>query len=458
LTIPDTDAVAVTDRAANLDPGSQFDRHVVALCRELIQLDTTSRGDGRPPETQCNERPAAEYVADRLRQAGLEPTLVDAAPNRTSVIARVPGRDSAASALLVHGHLDVVPAQAADWTHPPFAGEIADAQLWGRGAIDMKDMLAMMLAVVSKWHALGEQPRREIVFAFLADEEAGGHFGSHWLVENRPELFDRCSEAISEVGGFSWTAPSGRLVYFIETARKGVAWRKLTARGASGHASMPVGFGAVQTLCAAVTRISEHKWERRLTPTTSRMLAVLSDVLELDLDRLDDQQLWQVLGPAAQMIVPSLTHTATPTGLAAGVGSVNVIPAEATAFVDARFVPGARADLDETLARLAGPDVEVSVIDTDEGQEYPFDTALVERMVEAIHAHDPDAVVVPYCLTASSDNTAFGQLGIHGYGFVPLQLPPELAFAELFHAKDERIPISTLQFGARCLDTFLLNC
>jgi acetylornithine deacetylase/succinyl-diaminopimelate desuccinylase-like protein len=453
-----TDSAGRTGRAMNLDPGSQFDEHVIALCQELIQFDTTSRGDGGSPETRCNERPAAEYVASHLSRAGLAPTLVEAAPGRTSVIARVPGTDTSASALLVHGHLDVVPAEANDWSHPPFAGELADGQIWGRGAIDMKDMLAMMLAVVSKWHARGERPRREIVFAFLADEEAGGQFGSHWLVENRPELFDGCSQAISEVGGFSWTAPDGRRVYFIETARKGVAWRKLTARGASGHASMPVGSSAVETLCAAVTRISEHKWERRLTSTTSRMLAELSGLLKVDLDQLDDERLWQLLGPAAQMIVPSLSHTATPTGLAAGVGSVNVIPPEASAFVDARFVPGALADFDDALAGLVGPDVEVSVIDNDEGQEYPFDTALVDQMRDAIHAHDPDAVLVPYCLTASSDNTAFAQLGIQGYGFVPLQLPPDLAFAELFHAKDERIPISTLQFGARCLDTFLLNC
>jgi acetylornithine deacetylase/succinyl-diaminopimelate desuccinylase-like protein len=388
----------------------------------------------------------------------LSPLLVDSAPGRTSVVVRIAGTDSAAPGLLVHGHLDVVPADAREWTHPPFAGVVADGQLWGRGAVDMKDMLAMMLAVVCRWQADGQRPRRDIVFAFLADEEAGGDFGSRWLVKNRPELFEGCTEAVSEVGGFSWTAPDGRRVYFIETARKGVAWRKLTTRGTSSHASMPIGRNAVSTLAAAVTRITEHRWERRLIPTTTRLLTVLSELLGVDLNECDDDQLTQMLGAAAQLVLPTLTHTATPTGFEAGVGSMNVVPPEACGYVDARFVPGGLGDLDETLARLAGPEVEISVIDTDEGQECPFDTPLVDAMRTAITSHDPDAVVVPYCLTASSDNTAFTELGIHGYGFVPLQLPADLAFAELFHAQDERIPIATLQFGARCLDTFLLSC
>ena len=440
------------------DPRAGLDDDVVRFCRELIRFDTTNHGESATVDGAGSERPAAEYVAERLAEAGLEPTLVEAAPGRTNVIARVPGTDPDRSALLVHGHLDVVGADPSGWTHPPFAAEIAEDCVWGRGAVDMKHMLAMMLAVVSKWHAQGQRPQREIVLAFLADEEAGSRLGAHWLVEHRPELFEGCTEAVSELGGFSWTAPDGRRAYFAETARKGVAWRRLVARGAAGHASMPRPGTAIAKLSAAVTRVAEHHWQPELLPTTARVLTELSELLGVELDHRDADQLRRHLGTAAELVIPALSHTAVVTNLSAGTGAPNVIPATASALVDGRYLPGRLADFDQTLKAVVGPDIEVSAINTDEGSEHPFDTPLVDAMRDALAEHDPGALLVPYCPTASTDNSAFVRLGMRGYGFVPLQMPAGLSLPDLLHSDDERIPLTTLRFGARCLDTFLREC
>jgi len=212
------------------DASPRAEDEVVDLCRGLIRIDTSN--PGKP------ERPAAEYVAEKLAEVGLTPQIFESEPGRASVIARMEGTDSSRGALLIHGHLDVVAADPAHWSVDPFAGEIKDGCLWGRGAIDMKDMDAMSLAVVRQWMREGRKPPRDVVVAYLADEEAGGSKGARWLVDNKPELFEGCTESISEVGGFSLHIRDDLRLYPVQTAQRGMAWMKLVAKGRAGHGSL----------------------------------------------------------------------------------------------------------------------------------------------------------------------------------------------------------------------------
>jgi acetylornithine deacetylase/succinyl-diaminopimelate desuccinylase-like protein len=426
----------------------------VRICRDLLRYDTSNVGghDG------AWERTAAERVAEWLTDTGLSPTVVEAARGRTNVIARIEGRDTGKPALLVHGHLDVVPASGQRWTYPPFAGEIADGCLWGRGAVDMKDFLAMVLAVLGHWRRTGITPDRDIVVAFLADEEAGSTLGSTWLVEHHPDLFADCSEAISEVGGFSWTAPGGTRAYLIETAQKGIAWRKIKARGVGGHGSMPRHDNAVAAIAAAVARVSSYRWPSRRIDTVRHFAAALSNAMQVDLCLDDPDALERQLGSLARLILPALSHTVSPTAITAGAGSVNVIPSNAEAVFDARYLPGLYDDFAATFSELVGPDIEIEDLYTELALQNPFDTPLVDAMTASLAVEDPQAVTVPYCMPAGTDNTSFARLGIRGYGFVPLQLPADFDFGAMFHGPDERVPISALEFGTRVLARFLRSC
>ena len=255
---------------------------VVDICRDLIRIDSSNYGDGTGP----GERAAAEHVAGLLSEVGLEPEIFESADRRTSLVVRWEGEDTSRPGLLVHGHLDVVPAEARDWTHDPFAAEVVDGCVWGRGAVDMKDMDAMVLAVVRQWRREGRKPPRDVVLCFLADEEAGGKMGAHWMVDNHPGQFDGVSEAISEVGGFSFSIGQER-VYLIETAQKGIRWLRLVAEGRAGHGSMVNDDNAVTALAEAVARIGRHDWPMRMTPTVQQFLEQMSDALGIELDLAD---------------------------------------------------------------------------------------------------------------------------------------------------------------------------
>src|SRR3954447_2611653 len=424
---------------------SRVDDEVVELCRDLIRIDSSN--------PTSNERAAAEWAAERLTDVGLSPQLLESAPGRASVVARWPGADSSRPALLIHGHLDVVPADAADWQVDPFAGDIRDDCLWGRGAVDMKDMDAMTLAVVADWVRQGKQPPRDVVLAFVADEEAGGVYGAHWLVDNHPELFEGCSEAISEVGGFSITVASRRL-YAIETAEKGIAWLSLVARGRAGHGSMLNDDNAVTALAEAVARVGNHQWPIELTPAVEQFLRELCDALEVAFDPHDVESVLAKLGPMAKMVGATLRNTTNPTMLDAGYKH-NVIPQRATAAIDCRFLPGGEERFYETLRELVGPDVAIEVIHGDIAYETTFDGDLVEAMTAALLAEDPDARPVPYCLSGGTDAKSFSLLGMRCFGFSPLRLPPDLDFAGMFHGVDERVPLDALRFGTRVLSRFL---
>ncbi|MEU6816196.1 M20/M25/M40 family metallo-hydrolase [Streptomyces sp. NPDC046860] len=423
---------------------------VVDLCRELIRFDTSNYGDHSGP----GERAAAEYVAGKLAEVGLEPKIFESHPGRASTVARIEGEDPSRPALLIHGHLDVVPANAADWTHDPFSGEVADGCVWGRGAVDMKDMDAMTLAVVRDRLRSGRKPPRDVVVAFLADEEAGGTYGARYLVDNHPELFEGVTEAISEVGGFSFTVNDQRRLYLIQTAEKGMHWMKLTVAGTAGHGSMIHRDNAITELSEAVARVGRHKFPVRVTKTTRAFLDELGDALGTELDPEDMESTLAKLGGIAKLIGATLSNTANPTQLNAGY-KVNVIPGEATAHIDGRFLPGHEEEFLTDLDRLLGPNVRRSDVHADKAVETSFDGALVEAMQSALLAEDPIARAVPYMLSGGTDAKSFDDLGIRGFGFAPLKLPPELDFAGMFHGVDERVPVDGLQFGVRVLDRFL---
>nr|WSY56122.1 M20/M25/M40 family metallo-hydrolase [Streptomyces sp. NBC_00886] len=423
---------------------------VVDLCRELIRIDTSNYGDHSGP----GERKAAEYVAEQLAEVGLEPKIFESHPGRASTVARIEGTDPSRPALLIHGHLDVVPADAADWTHHPFSGEVTDGCVWGRGAVDMKDMDAMALAVVRDRLRSGRRPPRDIVVAFLADEEAGGTYGARHLVDNHPELFEGVTEGISEVGGFSFTVSEERRLYLIQTAEKGMHWLKLTVAGTAGHGSMIHRDNAITELSEAVARVGRHKFPVRVTKTTRAFLDELGDALGTPLDPEDMESTLARLGGIAKLIGATLSNTANPTQLNAGY-KVNVIPGEATANIDGRFLPGHEEEFLADLDRILGPKVKREDVHSDKALETSFDGALVEAMQSSLLAEDPTAKAIPYMLSGGTDAKSFDDLGIRGFGFAPLKLPPELDFAGMFHGVDERVPVEGLKFGVRVLDRFI---
>ncbi|MEU3681295.1 M20/M25/M40 family metallo-hydrolase [Streptomyces sp. NPDC030592] len=423
---------------------------VVDLCRELIRIDTSNYGDHSGP----GERKAAEYVAEKLAEVGLEPKIFESHPGRASTVARIEGEDPSRPALLIHGHTDVVPANADDWTHHPFSGEVADGCVWGRGAVDMKDMDAMTLAVVRDRLRSGRKPPRDIVLAFLADEEAGGTYGARHLVDNHPDLFEGVTEAISEVGGFSFTVNEQRRLYLIQTAEKGIHWMKLTVAGTAGHGSMIHRDNAITELSEAVARLGRHKFPVRVTKTTRAFLDELGDALGTELDPEDMDGTIAKLGGIAKLIGATLSNTANPTQLGAGY-KVNVIPGEATAHIDGRYLPGYEEEFLADLDRILGPHVRREDVHANKAVETTFDGALVDAMQSALVAEDPAAKAIPYMLSGGTDAKSFDDLGIRGFGFAPLKLPPELDFAGMFHGVDERVPVEGLQFGVRVLDRFI---
>jgi acetylornithine deacetylase/succinyl-diaminopimelate desuccinylase-like protein len=427
---------------------------VVRLASELIAFDTANSGEYGGPG---KEYLAAEYVAAKLTEAGYDATYLESGwRGRGNVFARLPGADPSPGALLIHGHLDVVPADPAEWSVHPFSGEVRDGYVWGRGAVDMKGMVAMMLAVACRLKRDGVVPPRDLIFAFLSDEEAGGVAGSRWLVRNRPDLFEGATEAISEVGGFSVTLGADRRAYLVETAEKGTMRLQLKASGTPGHGAMLHTDNPVSKLAAAVARLDGHRFPLILTDPVREFLEGVAEVTGVPFDPADPQAAVARLGPVSRMIGATLRDTANVTMLAAG-ERTNVVPSAARATVDVRILPGREADLKVELTELIGPLVELTW-DTLPAVQTTFDGALVDAMAAAIGAEDPGARLLPYMMPASTDAKAFDQLGIRHFGFAPLRLPADLDFTALFHGIDERVPVAALEFGARVLDRLLRTC
>jgi acetylornithine deacetylase/succinyl-diaminopimelate desuccinylase-like protein len=424
---------------------------VVDICRDLIRFDTTNTGE---LSTSKGERAAAEYVAEKLAEVGLTPTIVEPAPGRTNVVTRVEGTDPQRGALLVHGHLDVVPADAGEWSVDPFGGEIKDGYLWGRGAIDMKDFDAMTLTVVRDWRRRGYVPPRDVVFAYTADEEAGSTYGADPLVDDHPELFDGCTEAVGEVGGFSVSVGADLRLYLIQTAEKGIDWLRMQAKGRPGHGSMINDDNAVTTLAEAVGRVGRHQFPLHVTSTVRDFLEQISEVLGIELDPNDPELAIAKLGPIASLIGATIRDTANPTGLTAGYKH-NVIPSTASATIDCRTIPGRSEAFLEEIRALVGDEIDIEYVQHKPPLETTFDGPLVDAMAAALRAEDAGARPVPYMMSGGTDAKAFARLGMRCFGFSPLRLPADLNFAALFHGIDERVPVEGLEFGVRVLDRFL---
>ncbi|MFI5907872.1 M20/M25/M40 family metallo-hydrolase [Dactylosporangium sp. NPDC051541] len=426
---------------------------VVDLAQQLIRYDTTNASDDG---ATGDERAAAEFVAERLADAGLQPVYVESAPRRGNVVVRLPGADPTRGALLVHGHLDVVPADGSEWSVPPFAGEIRGGYLWGRGAIDMKHMVAMSVAVARRFAQDGIVPPRDIVFAFLADEEAGGGHGAGWLVEHHRDLFDGVTEAVSEVGGFSYTVRDDVRAYLVETAEKGSMWLRLKVRGTPGHGSMIHTDNPVAKLTKALARLEAHEFPLVLHPAVEDFLAGVADLTGVPFDRDDPEAAVARLGSLSRLIGATLRDTANTTILRAG-SKGNVVPSTAEATVDGRMLPGRERAFERELAQILGPDVELAW-DQLPPVTTTFDGHLVDAMAAAIEAEDPGARLLPYMLSAGTDAKSFQRLGIRHFGFAPLRLPAELDFTSLFHGIDERVPLDALEFGERVLTRLLRTC
>ena len=434
-----------------MDAPVTAETEVVGLCRDLIRFDTSNFG----PDGSKGEREATEYVAAQLDEVGISSQLFESEARRTSLVAHwePEGCDTSLPPLLIHGHTDVVPAIASDWQVDPFAGEVKDGYVWGRGAVDMKDFDAMVLAVVRERQRTRRPPRRPIRLVFAADEEAGGRKGSHWLAEHHPDLIGDCTEAIGEVGGFSLTVNDQRL-YLIQTAEKGIAWLKLIAEGTAGHGSMRNPDNAVTEIASAVSRIGAYQWPTRLHPSVQHFLEAVEDALGVPIQTDEVEQTLARLGSIARLVGATVTNTANPTMLQSGY-KVNVIPGQATAGVDGRFLPGTEDEFYATITDLIGPKVRYEVVNADIAVETSFDGDLVDAMSASLLATDPGATVVPFMMSAGTDAKAWSSLGVRCFGFAPLRLPPELDFAALFHGVDERVPISALTHGCTVLDDFL---
>jgi acetylornithine deacetylase/succinyl-diaminopimelate desuccinylase-like protein len=406
----------------------------------LVRFDTTNYGDGK----SNGEREAAEWVAGQLQDAGYLPAMIEAEPGRASTVVRIAGRDRAAPALLVHGHLDVVPAAPEDWSVDPFGGEVRAGAVWGRGALDMKAMDAAMLAVALGWARAGYVPPRDVVLAFVADEEDNGQFGAGYLVREHAALFAGVTSAIGESGGYSVHLPDGRRLYPIACAERGTARIKLTARGTAGHGSRPNPANAVAALARAVARVADHRWPHHVIPAVQALLdglgATPSDLL--------------TLGDAGRLLEATLSNTLNPTMLHAGY-KVNVVPSEAVAWLDGRVLPGTAGEFFGTLDRLVEPGVACEVTTYAPPVETPHDTPEFAAMAAAVRAHDPDALVLPFCAGGGTDAKAFSTLGMACYGFAPARWPAGFAHWNYVHGVDERVPIESLVFGAAVLDTYL---
>ena len=428
---------------------TEFSR-TARIAQDLIRFPSVNWGEGRSD----GEAEAAAYLEAELQRLGLAPQLFEPEPGRVSVVARVEGA-APGPALVVHGHTDVVPADPRNWTVDPFAGEVRDGMLWGRGAVDMKNMDAMMIAALAEILESGRRPARDLVIAFFADEEAGGVLGSHWLVDHHPEVFAGATEAVSEVGGYSVDL-KGKRAYLLQTGEKALVWIRLRARGPAAHGSRLIRTNAVTRLAEAVVALGREDWPIRLTDTTRSLVDELGRILDVDPVSAGPDAVLLASGSAAGFLLATLRTTSNPTMLTAGYKH-NVIPDEATALVDIRTLPGEEEAALARVRELVGDDVEIETVHTDVGLENRFEGPLVDAMVGLLGRHDPGAPVLPYLLSGGTDNKGLSELGITGYGFVPMLLPPGIDFPAMFHGVDERVPLEALDFGTRVLTDLLLE-
>jgi acetylornithine deacetylase/succinyl-diaminopimelate desuccinylase-like protein len=420
--------------------------------KALLRIDTSN-----PPG---NERPAAEFLAAILDREGIEYTLIESEPRRTNLVARLRGSGRRAP-LLLNGHLDVVPAEAARWTHPPFAAVEDAGCIWGRGAIDMKNMVAMSLMAVLLLKRRSAKLERDVILAAVADEEAGSRLGAVHLVERHPDLV-RAEYVLNEVGGHTVHIGASRL-YPIQVAEKGICWFELSAQGPGGHGSMPQPSSAVLRLARALTALGSTRLPQHLRPTVREFIETLASASAFPQDRVLRLLLQPRLAPAlldamrrsapdqAQALDAMLRNTATPTMLKAGT-KINVLPSVASAQIDGRTIPGqSTSRFLEEVQRAIGTDLGLNVLVEHAGVEFERSTSLFDVIARTLARHDPGSVATPYMIPGFTDAFAYARLGAICYGFSPTKIPPELNFSRMYHGHDERIPLAGFAWGVRVL-------
>jgi acetylornithine deacetylase/succinyl-diaminopimelate desuccinylase-like protein len=415
----------------------------IALLQGLIRINTTN-----PPG---NEQAAAEYLAEVLSREGLAPQLLSAEPGRTCLIARLSGRGERGP-LLLQGHTDVVPADPAEWSRPPFGGEIADGCVWGRGALDMKGTVVMQLMAIVLAKRLGLRPRGDIIFCAVPDEETGGFLGAGWLVDNHPDLV-RAEASVSEVGGFSLYM--GDTVYYpLQVTEKVGCQVRLRVTGQSGHGSQPIRDGAMAKSARVLEALTRSRLPMHVTPAAEQFIRALAESQPQLLSLLDPLRVGGALaelGAAGRMFEAILHNTASPTVIQGG-SKTNVIPGSVEITLDGRLLPGQTSEeFLRELHDLIGDDAEVvEVRHTPSLTEAPLG-GFFDELVRIIEELEPGARAVPALVTGITDARHFARLGTPTYGFAPVKLRRDMPFWSLFHGADERIPIEGLRFGLEAL-------
>jgi acetylornithine deacetylase/succinyl-diaminopimelate desuccinylase-like protein len=420
---------------------------VTELLQELIRFDTTN-----PPG---NERACIEFVQALLEEAGCETQLYAKDPARPNLVSRLAGGD--APPLLLQGHVDVVTTAGQPWTRPPFSGELVDGYVWGRGALDMKGGVAMLVSAFLRARREGVQLPGDLVLVVLADEEHGGELGARFLVEEHPELFTGMRYALGEFGGFS-SPIAGRRFYLIQVAEKQICWLKATVRGPGGHGAIAHRGGTVARLGRLLRDLDRKRLPVHVTPVVREFVeqvaaelprkeaTVLRSLLK---PRFTDSAL-RLLGDRAVTLEPMLRNTVNATIVRAG-EKINVVPSEVEIELDGRALPGfGPEELIAEVQAIVGDDVELELVRHDPGPPEP-DFGLFETLAGVIRELDPEGIPVPLLQIGVTDGRFFARAGVQTYGFVPLRLPEDFTFTQFIHAADERVPVEALEFGAEAV-------
>ncbi len=429
----------------------------VALTQRLIRFDTTN-----PPGDEAD---CVGFVAGLAADGGLDTKLIEAEPGRPSLLARLPGR-GAAPGLLLHAHADVVPTEGQRWSHPPFDGELRDGHVWGRGSVDMKGGMAMMLTAMLRLHAQGVEPAGDVILAVVPDEEAGSAAGAGRLVREQPELFDGIRYAVGEDGGADLELDRKVRLHPVVVAEKRACWLRVTLRGPGGHASRVAGpDSAIRKLTRLLRAIEPGGLPPQVVPAADRMLAELAAALtgplaealeRLRADPADEEALGRLSPADAQYLRSILRHSVNATVIHGGMAT-NVLPEEITVELDGRVLPGGfgAADLVAALSELVGTELEAEVLVEGEAMPDPEFGPFYDQLVAVLRNADPDGIPVPMMTTASTDARLFPQLGIAAYGWLPMLLPPASGYRSLLHRPDERVPVEAIRFGADCFTDLL---
>lgn len=426
----------------------------VELLQQLIRFDTTN-----PPG---NEAACIAFINDLLMQAGLSTIILAADPARPNLITRLKGRGDAPP-LLLQGHIDVVTTEKQDWQHPPFSGEIADGYIWGRGTLDMKGTVTMMICALLRAHAEGVSLPGDVILAILSDEEAGGSLGAQYLVENHPQIFEGVRYALGELGGFT-SYIAGHKFYPIQVLEKQMCWLRATLHGPGGHGSMPMRGGAMAKLGRMLQRLDQHRLPVHITPIPQQMIETIASVLpetvgaqfQKLLDPTQTDNILDQLATHAAFFDPILHNTINATTVHGG-AKVNVIPSEIVLELDGRLLPGFTADdMLQELHALLGNDIEFEVVLYGKGRA-EADMGLYETLADILREADPSGTPMPVLMPAVTDGRFFSQLGIQTYGFHPMNLPEGLNFLQSLHAANERLPIEALSFGTQAIYQVLLR-